>query len=138
LKQPAIFPRTLDEFLAHCHKAGQTKATPLILKYEPGDYNCLHQDLYGDLVFPLQMTVLSSDPATEFDGGEFMLLEQRPRRQSKGEVVALRQGEAVTFAVHQRPVPGKHGFYRVNMRHGVSTLRSGQRFTLGVIFHDAA
>jgi hypothetical protein len=137
LKQPAVFPPTIDAFLSRCHDAGQTRPTPLILKYGPGDYNCLHQDLYGERVFPVQMTILLSDPATEFDGGEFMLVEQRPRRQSRGEVVTLRQGEAVIFAVHQRPVPGKRGFYRVNMRHGVSRLRRGRRFTLGVIFHDA-
>jgi hypothetical protein len=114
------------------------RPTPLILKYEAGDYNCLHQDLYGELVFPLQATVLLSEPERDFAGGEFMLVEQRPRMQSKGEVVPLGQGDAVVFAVNHRPVAGTRGDYRVTMRHGVSRLRSGQRFTLGVIFHDAA
>jgi hypothetical protein len=138
LKHAGQFPASLDEFLDQCHHAGQTKPTPLILKYQPGDYNCLHQDLYGEWVFPLQMTVLLSDPANDFSGGEFMLVEQRPRRQSRGEVVRLDQGEAVIFAVNQRPVRGTRGYYRVNMRHGVSRLRAGQRLTLGIIFHDAA
>jgi uncharacterized protein len=109
-----------------------------MLKYEAGDYNCLHQDLYGDLVFPLQLTVLLSAPGEDFTGGEFLLVEQRPRAQSRGEVVPLRQGEAVIFPVHHRPVAGARGHYRVTMRHGVSRLRSGQRYTLGIIFHDAA
>jgi len=130
------YPATLDAYLNACHAAGQERPTPLILKYGAGDYNCLHQDLYGDMVFPLQMTVLLSDPAA-FAGGEFVLVEQRPRRQSKAEVVALGQGDAVIFAVHHRPVQGTRGFYRVNQRHGVSRLRSGERYTLGVIFHDA-
>ncbi|HUH84761.1 MAG TPA: 2OG-Fe(II) oxygenase [Stellaceae bacterium] len=130
------YPATLEAYLDACHAAGQVRPTPLILKYGPGDYNCLHQDLYGEMVFPLQMTVLLSDPG-DFTGGEFVLVEQRPRRQSKAEVVALGQGEAVIFAVHHRPVQGTRGFYRVTQRHGVSRLRSGERCTLGVIFHDA-
>jgi uncharacterized protein len=132
------FPQNLAEYLERCHAAGQQRPTPLILKYEAGDYNCLHQDLYGELVFPLQATVLLSSPGSDFDGGEFLLVEQRPRMQSKGEVVALEQGDAVVFAVNHRPVKGARGFYRTAMRHGVSRLRSGRRFTLGVIFHDAA
>jgi len=138
LSERAAFPGNLDEFLAQCHAAGQRRPTPLMLKYGPGDYNCLHQDLYGDLVFPLQMTVLLSEPGVDFTGGEFVLVEQRPRMQSKVEIVPLRQGHAAIFAVHHRPVTGKRGAYRVNLRHGVSRVRSGQRFTLGVIFHDAA
>ena len=137
LREKGRFPATLDEYLAECHAAGQTRPTPLVLRYAPGDYNCLHQDLYGRLAFPLQLTILLSDPL-DFAGGEFLLVEQRPRRQSKGEVVPLRQGEAVVFAVHHRPVRGTRGFYRVNQRHGVSRLRSGERTTLGIIFHDAA
>jgi hypothetical protein len=132
------FPPTLDTYLARCHAAGQPRPTPLILKYEAGDYNCLHQDLYGDLVFPLQATVLLSAPGADFTGGEFLLVEQRPRMQSKGEVVPLGQGDAVVFAVNQRPVAGTRGDYRVALRHGVSPVRSGRRFTLGIIFHDAA
>jgi hypothetical protein len=132
------FPRSLDEYLARCHQAGQARPTPLILKYEAGDYNCLHQDLYGELVFPLQATVLLSAPGRDFAGGEFLLVEQRPRMQSKGEVVPLGEGDAVLFAVNHRPVAGARGDYRVAMRHGVSRLHSGRRFTLGVIFHDAA
>jgi len=132
------FPTALDTYLAECHKAGQQRPTPLILKYEAGDYNCLHQDLYGDLIFPLQLTVLLSAPEDDFTGGEFLLVEQRPRAQSKGEVVPLRQAEAVIFPVHHRPVEGLRGAYRVTMRHGVSRLRSGRRLTLGIIFHDAA
>ena len=137
LREAGRFPARLDEFLAECHAAGQTRPTPLILRYAAGDYNCLHQDLYGALVFPLQLTILLSDPA-DFAGGEFLLVEQRPRMQSKGEVVPLRQGEAVVFAVNHRPVRGTRGFYRVNQRHGVSRLRAGERTTLGIIFHDAA
>ena len=138
LGEDGRFPPALDAYLAECHRAGQKRPTPLILKYEAGDYNCLHQDLYGDLVFPLQLTVLLSAPEDDFTGGEFLLVEQRPRAQSKGEVVPLRQGEAVIFPVHHRPVEGTRGPYRVTMRHGVSRLRSGRRFTLGIIFHDAA
>jgi hypothetical protein len=132
------FPARLDQYLEHCHAAGQQRPTPLILSYEAGDYNCLHQDLYGELVFPMQATVLLSAPDRDFEGGEFLLVEQRPRMQSKGEVVPLAQGDAVLFAVNHRPVAGSRGFYRATMRHGVSRLRSGRRFTLGVIFHDAA
>jgi hypothetical protein len=134
----ANFPDTLDRYLTTCHAAGQQRPTPLILKYGPGDYNCLHQDLYGELVFPLQATVLLSRPGEDFAGGEFLLVEQRPRRQSKGEVVPLSQGDAVIFPVNHRPVAGTRGYYRATMRHGVSRLQSGSRFTLGVIFHDAA
>jgi uncharacterized protein len=132
------FPARLAEYLARCHAAGQNRPTPLILKYGEGDYNCLHQDLYGDLVFPLQATLLLSTPGRDFAGGEFMLVEQRPRMQSKGEVVPLAAGDAVVFAVNHRPVEGTRGFYRVTLRHGVSRLRRGRRFTLGIIFHDAA
>jgi hypothetical protein len=138
LKETGRFPPALDDYLAQCHGAGQARPTPLLLKYGAGDYNCLHQDLYGDLVFPLQLTVLLSDPAADFTGGEFVLVEQRPRRQSKAEVVPLGQGDAVIFAVHHRPVLGARGIYRVNQRHGVSRVRSGERYTLGIIFHDAA
>jgi len=134
----AVFPDTLDAYLARCHAAGQQRPTPLILKYGPGDYNCLHQDLYGELVFPIQATVLLSRAGDDFTGGEFLLVEQRPRRQSKGEVVVLNQGDAVLFPVNHRPVAGTRGFYRVTMRHGVSRVLSGERFTLGIIFHDAA
>jgi uncharacterized protein len=131
-------PPDLDGFLAQCHAAGQKRPTPLLLKYETGDFNCLHQDLYGELVFPLQMTILLDEPGRDFSGGEFLIVEQRPRAQSKGEVISLRRGEAVIFAVHHRPVQGTRGAYRVNLRHGVSRLRSGQRHSLGIIFHDAA
>ncbi len=132
------YPPALDRYLAQCHAAGQERPTPLILKYEAGDYNCLHQDLYGELIFPLQLTVLLSEPARDFTGGEFLLVEQRPRAQSRGEVVPLRQGDAVIFPVRHRPVEGARGAYRATMRHGVSRVLSGRRFTLGVIFHDAA
>jgi hypothetical protein len=132
------FPPALPEFLARCHAAGQTRPTPLLLTYEAGDYNCLHQDLYGEHVFPIQVAVLLSDPARDFTGGEFVLTEQRPRRQSRAEVVPLGLGDAVAFAVHDRPVQGARGTYRVNLRHGVSRVRSGRRRTLGLIFHDAA
>ncbi len=131
------FPFTHKEYLRQCHEAGQRLPTPLLLKYGEGDYNCLHRDLYGDMVFPLQATVLLSAPGKEFTGGDFVLNEQRPRMQSRVEVVPLGQGEAVIFAVNQRPVRGRRGLYRVAMRHGVSRIRSGQRFTLGIIFHDA-
>ena len=134
----AMFPDTLEAYLARCHAGGQTRPTPLLLRYEAGDYNCLHQDLYGAVVFPLQLTVLLSDPARDFTGGEFLLVEQRPRAQSRAEVVPLARGEAVIFAVHHRPVRGTRGVYRVALRHGVSRIRSGRRLTLGVIFHDAA
>ena len=138
LREDGRFPPTLDAYLAECHAAGQQRPTPLILKYGPDDYNCLHQDLYGALVFPLQLTVLLSAPGEDFTGGEFLLVEQRPRAQSRGEVVPLRQGQAVIFPVHHRPVEGSRGPYRVTMRHGVSRVRSGERYTLGIIFHDAA
>jgi uncharacterized protein len=131
------YPAEHQEFLRLCHDAGQLRPTPLLLQYDPGDYNCLHQDLYGELAFPLQMTILLSQPGEDFSGGEFVLTEQRPRMQSRPEVVPLRQGDAVVFAVHHRPVNGTRGSYRVNLRHGVSRLRSGRRHTLGVIFHDA-
>ena len=135
---PARFPAEYAEFLARCHAAGQTRPTPLLLRYGPGDYNCLHQDLYGEHVFPLQVAILLSEPGRDFEGGEFVLTEQRPRMQSRAEVVPLRQGDAVVFPVHHRPVRGSRGVYRVNLRHGVSRLRAGRRHTLGVIFHDAA
>jgi uncharacterized protein len=131
-------PAALDAYLAECHAAGQTRPTPLMLKYGPGDYNRLHQDLYGTHVFPLQLTILLSAPEADFAGGEFVLTEQRPRQQSRVEVVPLQQGEAVIFAVHHRPAQGARGFYRATMRHGVSQLRRGERVTLGIIFHDAA
>ncbi|MCM5682836.1 2OG-Fe(II) oxygenase [Schlegelella sp. S2-27] len=131
------YPPQHAGFLEQCHRAGQTRPTPLLLQYGPGDYNCLHQDLYGEHVFPLQAAVLLSEPGRDFDGGEFVLTEQRPRMQSRPMVVPLRQGDAVVFAVNQRPVQGTRGSYRVTLRHGVSRVRHGQRHTLGVIFHDA-
>lgn len=131
------YPPEHAEFLERCHQAGQTRPTPLLLQYGPGDYNCLHQDLYGEHAFPLQVAVLLSQPGDDFTGGEFVLTEQRPRMQSRMEVVPLRQGDAVIFAVQHRPVQGARGSYRVNMRHGVSPLRAGRRHTLGLIFHDA-
>jgi uncharacterized protein len=131
------YPDKHIDFLERCHKAGQTKPTPLLLQYAAGDYNCLHQDLYGEHVFPIQVAFLLSEPAKDFTGGEFVLTEQRPRMQSRPEVVSLRQGDAVAFAVHHRPEKGTRGFYRVNLRHGVSRIRSGHRHTLGIIFHDA-
>ena len=134
----ARFPDDHGDFLARCHAAGQERPTPLILKYGPGDYNCLHQDVYGEHLFPLQVAILLSQPGRDFTGGEFVLTEQRPRMQSRAEVVPLTQGDAVIFAVRHRPVSGARGVYRVNLRHGVSRLRSGERYTLGVIFHDAA
>lgn len=131
------YPARHDAFLKRCHDAGQTRPTPLLLQYGAGDYNCLYQDLYGEHVFPLQVAILLSEPGRDFAGGEFVLTEQRPRMQSRAEVVALAQGDAVAFAVHHRPVRGTRGSYRVNLRHGVSRLRAGQRHTIGVIFHDA-
>jgi hypothetical protein len=134
--QAEKFPAAHQDYIAQCHAAGQSRPTPLLLRYGPGDYNRLHQDLYGEMVFPLQLTLLLSDPAA-FSGGDFVLVENKPRSQSRAEVVRLTQGEAVIFAVNHRPVQGTRGSYRVAMRHGVSTLHSGHRHTLGVIFHDA-
>lgn len=134
--QAEKFPAVHSDYIAQCHAAGQSRPTPLLLRYGPGDYNRLHQDLYGEMFFPLQLTLLLSDPS-DFSGGEFVLVENKPRSQSRAEVVRLSQGEAVIFAVNQRPVQGTRGSYRVAMRHGVSTLHSGSRHTLGVIFHDA-
>ena len=131
------YPIEHADFLGRCHDAGQTRPTPLLLQYGAGDYNCLHQDLYGEHVFPLQVAILLSEPGRDFTGGEFVLTEKRPRMQSRPEVVPLRQGDAVAFAVHHRPVRGTRGVYRVNLRHGVSQVRSGHRYTAGVIFHDA-
>jgi hypothetical protein len=131
------YPPDHAAYIARCRKAGQAKPTPLLLQYGEGDYNCLHQDVYGELIFPLQVTVLLSRPGADFSGGEFVLTEQRPRMQSRAEVVPLAQGEAVIFPVRERPVRGTRGTYRVNMRHGVSRIRSGHRHTLGIIFHDA-
>jgi len=133
----ARFPDRHSDFIDRCHAAGQEKPTPLLLQYGAGDYNCLHQDLYGEHVFPLQVAVLLEEPGRDFRGGEFVLVEQRPRLQTRAQVVDLRQGDAVVFAVHHRPVRGTRGFYRVNMRHGVSEMRAGHRHTLGIIFHDA-
>ena len=131
------YPDRHEEFLKQCHDQGQTRPTPLLLQYFPGDFNCLHQDLYGDLAFPLQVAILLSEPGRDFTGGEFVLTEQRPRMQSRVEVAPLRQGDAVAFAVQHRPVSGSRGNYRVNLRHGVSRIRSGMRHTVGIIFHDA-
>ena len=133
----ARFPNEHAAFVARCHDAGQTRPTPLLLKYGKGDYNALHQDLYGEHVFPLQVATLLSEPSAEFSGGEFVLTEQRPRMQSRASVVPLAKGDGVVFAVNTRPVGGKRGSYRVKLRHGISTLRSGRRYTLGIIFHDA-
>jgi hypothetical protein len=137
MKIGARYPAVHADYLKLCHKAGQTRPTPLLLQYVARDYNCLHQDLYGELAFPLQLTVLLSAPNRDFTGGEFALTEQRPRMQSRVEVVTLGEGDAVLFAVHNRPVQGTKGVYRVNLRHGVSRVRSGRRHTLGIIFHDA-
>ena len=131
------FPDDHASFLERCHALGQTRPTPLLLQYVAGDFNCLHQDLYGDLAFPIQIAILLSESGVDFTGGEFVLTEQRPRMQSRAEVVPLRQGDAVAFAVHNRPVRGSKGNYRVNLRHGVSRVRSGMRHTVGIIFHDA-
>ncbi|HEY0183814.1 MAG TPA: 2OG-Fe(II) oxygenase [Rhodopila sp.] len=137
LGETETLPGTLDQYLARCHAAGQTRPTPLLLRYGPGGFNCLHQDLYGDLVFPLQVAVLLDQPGQDFAGGEFIMVEQRPRAQSRPIVVPLRQGEGVIFPVHHRPAVGTRGPYRLTMRHGVSRIHSGQRHTLGLIFHDA-
>jgi hypothetical protein len=137
LRLPARFPSSLPEFLAECRRSGQSKPTPLMLRYEAEGYNCLHQDLYGDAVFPLQFTIMLSRPDEDFTGGEFLLMEQRPRAQSKCEAVALAQGAAILFPTRWRPATGARGFHRLNVRHGVSRVRSGVRFTLGIIFHDA-
>jgi uncharacterized protein len=136
--QPVRYPETLGAFLARCHAAGQQRPTPLLLRYGAGDYNCLHQDLYGELAFPLQLALLLNEPGRDFAGGEFVLVEQRPRQQSRPEVVPLRQGEAVIFATSHRPTQGTRGPYHVTMRHGVSRVRAGSRHALGIIFHDAA
>jgi hypothetical protein len=132
------YPAQHADFIARCHAAGQTRPTPLLLHYSEGDYNCLHQDLYGEHVFPLQLVLLLSEPGRDFSGGEFVMTEQRPRMQSRPVVLPLRQGDAAVIAVQHRPVQGTRGVYRVNMRHGVSVLRSGERSTAGIIFHDAA
>lgn len=137
LGQETCYPADLATYLDACHAVGQVRPTPLLLQYGPGDYNCLHQDLYGAHVFPLQVAFLLSAPQDEFEGGEFVVVEQRPRQQSRAEVIGLRQGEGVVFAVHHRPVRGAKGTYRVTLRHGVSRIRSGARSTLGLIFHDA-
>lgn len=137
LGDPARFPANHSQFLERCHAAGQCRPTPLLLQYTEGDYNCLHQDLYGEHVFPLQVTTLLSKPGEDFEGGEFVLTEQRPRMQSRPEVVPLRQGDAAIFAVHRRPAQGRRGVFRVTHRHGVSRIRRGVRHTLGIIFHDA-
>jgi uncharacterized protein len=138
LGEPGTFPPTLREYLEQCHAAGQTRPTPLMLRYGPDDFNCLHQDLYGELVFPLQVVILLKEPGLDFTGGEFLLVEQRPRAQSRAEIVPLAQGHAAIFPVHHRPGRGTRGAYRLTMRHGVSRVRSGDRQTLGLIFHDAA
>ena len=131
------YPATLEEFLSRCHAAGQMRPTPLVLRYEPGGYNCLHQDLYGDVAFPLQVVAFLGRPEVDYTGGEFVLVEQRPRAQSAAEVIAARQGELVVFTTRVRPVAGRHGYHRVNIRHGVSRVRTGERYALGIIFHDA-
>lgn len=137
MKIAVRYPKTHAEFIERCHEAGQVRPTPLILQYEKDDFNCLHQDLYGEHVFPLQLAILLSEPGKDFTGGEFIMTEQRPRMQTKPIVVPLSQGDGVIFAVHNRPVKGSRSSYRVNMRHGVSRLLSGHRFTMGIIFHDA-
>jgi hypothetical protein len=136
IKQPR-YPETLSDFTRQCHRAGQKRPTPLMLKYGPGDFNCLHRDLYGEIFFPFQVTFFLSRPGRDYTGGEFVLAEQQPRRQSRIEVVPPNQGDAVIFAVDHRPIRGARGYYRAHLRHGVSTVRSGSRYTLGIIFHDA-
>jgi hypothetical protein len=131
------YPECHEDFIERCHRAGQIRPTPLLLKYQAGDYNCLHQDIYGEHVFPLQLAVLLSDPNRDFIGGEFVMTEQRPRMQSRAVVELLRKGDGIVFAVHNRPVQGARGMYRVNLRHGVSRIKSGSRYTVGIIFHDA-
>jgi hypothetical protein len=138
LGHAARFPDCHADYLARCHAAGQRRPTPLLLQYGPGDYNCLHQDLYGELIFPLQVVLLLSEPGCDFDGGEFVMTEQRPRMQSRAMVLPLRQGDAAVIAVHERPVQGTRGNYRVKLRHGVSRVRAGRRHTAGIVFHDAA
>jgi len=138
LGRPGLYPAAHEDYLARCRAAGQARPTPLLLRYGASDYNCLHQDLYGAEAFPLQVAILLSRPGQDFTGGEFLLAEQRPRRQSRPTVVPLGQGDAVVFAVSERPVRGSRGYYRTRMKHGVSTINSGERFTLGLIFHDAA
>jgi hypothetical protein len=135
---PVRYPAEHSEFLARCHQAGQSKPTPLLLRYEADDYNCLHQDVYGEHLFPLQVAILLSEPGRDFSGGEFVMTEQRPRMQSRAEVVPLGQGDAVAFTVRSRPCRGTRGVYRVNLRHGVSRIRAGRRHTVGIIFHDAS
>jgi hypothetical protein len=137
LSLPGKFPQELNEFLAHCHARGQKRPTPLLLRYTTGDFNCLHQDLYGDVVFPFQVIFCLSRPQEEFTGGELLLVEQRPRAQSLGQVVSLQQGEAVVITTRYRPAKGARGYYRTNLRHGVSPIQSGDRYTLGIVFHDA-
>jgi uncharacterized protein len=137
MKIAVSYPADHEKYLEQCHRVGQTKPTPLLLQYKEGDFNCLHQDVYGENVFPLQVAFLLSVPDQDFTGGEFVLTEQRPRMQSRAEAVSLKQGDGVIFAVHHRPVEGTRGAYRVSLRHGVSRLRSGHRHTLGIIFHDA-
>jgi hypothetical protein len=138
LRMPVRYPAEHSEFLARCHQAGQSKPTPLLLRYEVDDYNCLHQDVYGEHLFPLQVAILLSEPGRDFSGGEFVMTEQRPRMQSRAEVVPLGQGDAVAFTVRSRPCRGTRGVYRVNLRHGVSRIRAGRRHTVGIIFHDAS
>lgn len=137
LGQTMVYPESLEAFLAKCHQAGQTRTTPLILKYEAGGYNCLHQDLYGDVFFPFQVVLALNQREVDYTGGEFLLVEQRPRAQSRGHVITLEQGEGLIFPTNHRSVPGTRGFYRTTLRHGVSTVTSGTRYSLGIIFHDA-
>jgi hypothetical protein len=137
MRMGVSFPETLDDFVERCHRSGQTKPTPLLLRYEAGGYNCMHQDLYGEIAFPLQFTFMLSRYNADYTGGEFLLLEQRPRAQSRCDAIALEQGAAIVFATRYRPVKGARGYYRVNVRHGISRVRNGRRFALGIIFHDA-